>query len=153
MTQMFLLPTAASGTWTQSLLEAKALFSDFLQQKNIHCLWTPTDRSMQSQHCISSRFESFMNRCEAWSKKSMGNSGKHWVQTKSSWNWRNNWKDTFLLKCYFWEGEQQWSSIPGRFYHLHSWRFTTADQTKLWVTGSGLMADPALRRRSDLALL
>lgn len=33
MTQMFLLPTAASGARAQALLKAKPLFSDFLQKK------------------------------------------------------------------------------------------------------------------------
>lgn len=31
----------------------------------------------------------------------MWSSGKHWVQTKLCWNWRNNWKDTFLLLVWF----------------------------------------------------
>lgn len=105
---------------------------------------------MQSQCCISSRFESFINRfshrnlCVAL--RSTASRQNH-VGTEETGE-----KIHLYFKCDFWAVEQHWSRGPGRMCHLHPWRFTRADRMKLWATWSGLTADPAFSRRSDLSL-
>lgn len=91
---------------------------------------------MQSQCCISSRFESFINR---FSHRNL------WVTLRSnSFKQNHVWTEEagemthLYLKCDFWAGEQQQRRVPGRLCHFHPYRFTRADQMKLWTTCSGL---------------
>ena len=104
---------------------------------------------MQSQCCISRRFESFINRfshrnlCVAL--RSTASKQNH-VGTEETGE-----KTHLYFKCDFWSGEQQWSRVPGSLCHLHPWRFTRADWMQtlsnlVWPHGS-----PAFSRRLDLS--